>query len=77
MGGLVTDPINHPAHYTAGMPEGIGVIDIIRAQDANFEHGSAIKYLLRWKYKNGLEDLRKCRRFIDWMIEEEERNGAH
>jgi hypothetical protein len=34
--------------------------------------GNAIKYLFRWKHKNGVEDLKKSQVYIDWLIEEQE-----
>ena len=34
--------------------------------------GNAIKYLLRFQKKNGLEDLKKARKNLDWLIEEME-----
>lgn len=67
----VSNAIN-PKHYSEGMPEGVQVIDIIRAQGANFEHGSVIKYILRWKFKNGVEDLKKAQVYLGWLIEQEE-----
>lgn len=35
-----------------------------------WEHG-ALKYLLRWRRKNGLEDLRKIKVYVDVLIEQE------
>lgn len=61
-----------PSHYAEGTPEGIQVIDIIKAQSADYLHGNVIKYVLRWKFKNGVEDLKKARVYIDWLIEQEE-----
>ncbi len=34
--------------------------------------GCAFKYLWRWRNKNGIEDLRKCRQCLDFLIEETE-----
>lgn len=31
--------------------------------------GNALKYLFRWKKKNGLEDLKKCSVYLNWMID--------
>lgn len=31
--------------------------------------GNVLKYLFRWKKKNGLEDLKKAREILDWIIE--------
>lgn len=63
------DPVNSPAHYVRG---GVECIDAIAAsvQDLNglegYYTGNAMKYLFRWKEKNGLEDLRKA----EWYIRE-------
>lgn len=67
----VPDAIN-PKHYSEGMPGGVQVIDIIRAQDADFLHGNVIKYLLRWKFKNGVTDLKKAQQYLVWLLEQEE-----
>jgi hypothetical protein len=34
--------------------------------------GNALKYLWRWKHKNGVEDLKKCQWYLDMLIEEQE-----
>jgi CRISPR/Cas system-associated protein Cas5 (RAMP superfamily) len=67
------DNIN-PSHYTYG---GIECIDAIAAatsylggEDA-FCTGNAIKYLWRWKQKNGVEDLRKAQWYINRLIQKE------
>lgn len=70
-----SDPVNHPAHYTAG---GIECIDAIEAATVGltgglaYSTGAAIKYLWRWSRKNGAEDLRKARWYIDRLIGEVE-----
>ena len=67
------DNVNHPQHYKA--PNGLEAIDVIEAFTAGlngFEAthtGNALKYLLRWKHKNGLEDLKKARWYISRLIE--------
>lgn len=33
---------------------------------------NVMKYVLRWKDKNGLEDLKKCREYLDRLIKNEE-----
>jgi hypothetical protein len=40
--------------------------------------GNAVKYLSRWRHKNGLEDLKKARHYIDKLLETEmeKRNGT-
>ena len=37
-----------------------------------FYLGNALKYQLRFQKKNGLEDLKKARKNLDWLIEEME-----
>ena len=37
-----------------------------------WEDANAAKYLFRWRLKNGIEDLRKARHYIDLLIEAEE-----
>lgn len=65
------DVVNHPAHYTAG---GIECIDAIAAATTGLDGieaactANAIKYLWRWKRKNGLEDLRKARWYINHLL---------
>ena len=75
------DPVNHPAHYTAG---GIECIDAIAAAltaqndpMAAWLTGQCLKYLWRWPLKNGLEDLKKTRFYLNRLIErlEEEEEG--
>ena len=43
--------------------------DIIVANGLDFFEGNALKYLLRWRHKGGVEDLRKARHYIDKLIE--------
>ena len=37
-----------------------------------YHKGSILKYLLHYRKKNGLEDLKKARKHLDWLIELEE-----
>lgn len=65
------DMVNHPDHYNSG---GMEAIDVIAAftTDMNgvesFDTGNAIKYILRWKHKNGVEDLEKAKWYIEHLI---------
>lgn len=70
------DIINEPNHYKG--KHGIETIDVIRnfGNDdmvAGFYWGNAIKYMTRYRNKNGLEDLKKARRNLDWLIEHTEK----
>lgn len=66
------DPVNHPAHYTRG---GIECIDAITAAVCELPGteawlvGQIIKYIWRYKWKNGLEDLSKARFYLDRLID--------
>ena len=48
-------------------------IEYINANKMPFMDGCVIKYVSRWRRKNGVEDLRKARHFIDMMIDLEEK----
>ena len=66
---IVEEMVNHPPHYNQ---RGIECIDAIEAAtDKGFEYylqGNIIKYLWRYRYKNGLEDLKKARWYLDKLI---------
>ena len=46
-------------------------IHFILANKIPFCEGNAIKYLVRWRDKGGIDDLLKARHYIDLLIEEE------
>ena len=48
-------------------------IEFILANELGFCEGNVIKYLCRYKRKNGLEDLKKARQYLDFLIERESR----
>lgn len=50
-------------------------VEYIHANDIGYFEGCVIKYVTRWRSKNGLEDLRKARHFIDLLLELEQRNA--
>ena len=72
------DMVNHPSHYKA--KNGMEVIDVIEAFTANLKGyeaiytGKVIKYICRWKEKNGLEDLRKAQWYLNRLIKNIEEN---
>ena len=57
--------IDHPKHYTHGSIE---CIDVIEDWQFGYHEGNALKYLCRWKHKNGVEDLKKARWYLDRLI---------
>ena len=73
------DPVNHPAHYTAGKVECIDAIEsatVGLTGGVAYCTGAAIKYLWRWSRKGGVEDLKKARWYIDRLIREMEENAS-
>ena len=66
----VNDNVNHPSHYTQGSIECIDAIEA-SMEPAEFRgamKANIIKYLWRYEYKNGLEDLKKARFYLERMI---------
>ena len=65
------DMVNHPSHYA---DKKIEVIDYIRdtlTDDGFIDYcgGNVLKYVSRWRKKGGVEDLKKARVYLEWMIE--------
>lgn len=56
----MADNVNHPAHYTQYKHE---VIELTSLFD--FCTGNALKYLLRYKWKGGAEDLKKAQWYLN------------
>lgn len=52
-------------------------IEFIQANKLGFCEGNAIKYICRWRSKNGIEDLKKAIHYLELLIYEEERNYNH
>ena len=65
--------VSHPKHY---IRNGLEAIDVIKAFTSDLEGmyaygtGNALKYMCRWKEKGGVQDLKKARWYISWMITE-------
>lgn len=59
--------VEHPDHYN----KGIEVWDYIISHNMGFIEGNIVKYISRYKHKNGLEDLQKAKQYIDKLIEVE------
>lgn len=51
-------------------------VEFIHANGIPFIEGSVIKYVSRWRNKNGVDDLKKARHFLDLLIELEAKNTA-
>jgi hypothetical protein len=65
--------VHKPSHYNQS---GVECIEAIKASLGDafpaYCKGNVMKYLWRYKYKNGLEDLQKARQYLEWLIETEE-----
>ena len=62
----VFDPVERPAHYNQ---DGIECIDYITSKNMSFLEGNVVKYVTRYKMKNGLEDLKKAQWYLNRLIE--------
>ncbi len=52
--------------------------DVVLDWELGYLDGTALKYISRWKKKNGLEDIRKAIHFLEKLLEVEEakQNGS-
>ena len=46
-------------------------VEYIHRNGLPFIEGSVVKYVTRWRTKNGIEDVKKARHFLDLLIEME------
>ena len=66
------DNVNNPAHYGKGQIEAIAYIKdfLTKEEFTGYLRGNIAKYLHRWRYKNGLEDLQKAQWYLNLLIKE-------
>jgi hypothetical protein len=57
------------SHYR---DKGIQPIIYIHANDLGFCEGNVVKYVTRWREKNGVADLRKAIHYLELLIELEQ-----
>lgn len=75
LGFEIFDSVNHPEHYTQG---DIECIDAIKAATTGltgieaYSTGAAMKYIWRWKWKNGAEDIKKAIWYLERILKEME-----
>lgn len=68
------DLVNHPSHYAGN----IETIDYIRdkLEPSGFTDyciGNVMKYISRWRKKDGKQDLKKAQVYLQWAIESAEK----
>lgn len=73
-GDVKPDPVNRPAHYMSGGIECIDALTAAFGAEAvkDFCLCNAFKYLWRHRNKNGVEDLKKARWYLNRLIGEVE-----
>ena len=72
------DVVNHPKHYTHGKIEVIKIMEdqLTPVEYRGYIKGQVIKYITRERYKNGLEDLKKARWYLDRLIKKMEKESV-
>ena len=60
------EAVNHPKHYNVG----IETTDYISSWNMSFTEGNIIKYVSRYKYKRGLQDLYKAQWYLSYLIQQ-------
>ena len=70
---VINDMVNHPSHYTQGGIECIDAIKSATVGKTGIEAvcvANVVKYLWRYEEKNGLEDVKKARWYLERLISE-------
>lgn len=73
-GFTLGDNVNNPSHYGQGKIEAIEYISdfLTKEEYQGYLRGNIAKYLHRFPYKNGIEDLKKARWYLERLIQEVE-----
>lgn len=66
-GASFSDAVVRPNHYTRFAIE---PITFIMENNLPFWLGNIIKYVMRWDAKDGIQDLKKARRYLDMRIKQ-------
>ena len=74
----MSDMVNHPSHYGGD----IEVIDYLRDKlttvgFTEYCGGNVLKYVSRWRKKDGVQDLKKAYVYLGWMIESAEKEAEN
>ena len=72
------DVVNHPVHYNTGKIEVISIIEdqLTPEEFRGYIKGNILKYITRERHKNGLEDLKKARWYLDRLIKKMEKEAT-
>ena len=72
------DPVNRPAHYTHGRYECIDVMLDNFGKEAvqHFCLLNAFKYVWRTNYRNGIQDIKKAMKYLEFYLELEGEESA-
>lgn len=64
------DPVHSPSHYTSGKFETIDYIEdkLTSDQFEGYCVGNILKYMSRYRHKNGVEDLQKAKWYLTRLI---------
>jgi len=67
---MMVDRVNNPIHYGQGKIECIEYIQdsLTREEFIGYLRGNIAKYNHRWRYKNGVEDLKKAQWYHNRLI---------
>ena len=66
------DNVTTPEHYTFGNVQLKDAWKACMSKEAfcGLLKGNVLKYVWRYEHKNGVEDLKKARQYLNWLIEE-------
>ena len=73
---MQSDNITRPSHYNVGGIEPAEFMESLGIAE-DYYAGNIIKYTSRYRYKNGVEDIRKARQYCSMLIELLEANHEH
>lgn len=75
----VKDNVNHPSHYTQGKVECIDALESATIGKSGIEAvcvANVIKYLWRYEEKNGVEDIKKAKFYLNRLLATLENNNG-
>lgn len=66
---LTPSPLNKQVGGSHYKDQAIQPVEYIHANKVGYFEGNVIKYVTRWRNKNGLADLEKAKHYIELLIE--------